>query len=490
MQSKVLSIFITLIISLITIPAVAMPYAAENDKKSVSDEILIKYRSGTKESEKENIHRTQALSKVEELKQLQIQKIRVPAHARARVLEALNKNPFVEFAEPNYLAEGTLIPNDPLYTNQYGPQKIQAPQAWDITTGNSSIIIAVVDTGVDMNHPDLQGKVIAGYDFANGDADPTDDQGHGTHVAGIIGAIGNNNIGVAGVIWQNKILAVKVLNSTNTGSYSAIANGIIYAADNGAKIINLSLGGTADGITLKNAINYATNKGVIVVAAAGNNGTNTPFYPAYYENVIAVGATDSTDKLWSNSNYGSWVDVVAPGSSIRSTYWTATSGSIYASMTGTSMAAPHVSGVTGLLLSHDITRTPTTIRALIEQSTDDIGVTGKDTCFANGRINAYKAVTKVSSTLNFGPTPVSANSNCIIPTSTQSQPTVKITNIPTPTIIPGDLNTDGIVNNADLILCITNYAKSLTFIGNNDINGDQKVNMLDTIFILLFQDKE
>jgi thermitase len=178
---------------------------------------------------------------------LDVRVIRVPAHAAAKLMTALQRHKDVEYAEPDHLARMVLSANDPSFTGggQWSLAKIEAPTAWDTTVGSSSVIVAVVDSGVSVSHPDLSGKVLQGYDFFNGDADSTDDNGHGTAVAGITAASTNNGIGMAGVSWNSMILPVKVLGADGSGSYSAMANGIIWAADNGARIINLSLGGTS-----------------------------------------------------------------------------------------------------------------------------------------------------------------------------------------------------------------------------------------------------
>ncbi|SFA43785.1 thermitase Serine peptidase. MEROPS family S08A [Parageobacillus thermantarcticus] len=301
-------------------------------------------------------------------------------------VKALNNNPLVEYAEPNYLFKATWTPNDTYYQGyQYGPQNTYTDYAWDVTKGSSSQEIAVIDTGVDYKHPDLDGKVIKGYDFVDNDYDPMDLNNHGTHVAGIAAAETNNATGIAGMAPNTKILAVRALDRNGSGTLSDIADAIMYAADSGAEVINLSLGCDCHTTTLENAVNYAWNKGSVVVAAAGNDGSSATFEPASYENVIAVGAVDQYDRLASFSNYGTWVDVVAPGVDIASTI----TGNRYAYMSGTSMASPHVAGLAALLASQG--RNNVEIRQAIEQTADKISGTG--TYFKYGRINSYNAVT-------------------------------------------------------------------------------------------------
>ena len=316
----------------------------------------------------------------------------VPAEQAAQALRLLRSNPHVLYAEPDAVAEAAFTPNDPEYSlHQYGPQIIQANRAWDITKGSPDILVAVVDTGVDYTHPELANKVVLGYDFVNNDADPMDDNGHGTHVAGIIAAATNNGIGVASIGYNTRVLAVKVLSATGSGFYSTVAQGITYAADHGARIINLSLRGTVASNILQDAINYAWNKGVLVVAAAGNDGSNAPVYPAAYPHVLAVAATDWNDAHWSLSNYGDYVDIAAPGVGIFSTDWAGGAGP-YASRSGTSMAAPHVAEVAALALAVNPDLTNADLESLLMNTADDKGDPGWDPYYGAGRVNAYRAV--------------------------------------------------------------------------------------------------
>nr|WP_198162759.1 S8 family peptidase [Halobacillus mangrovi] len=300
------------------------------------------------------------------------------------VVKALSHNPNVEYAEPNYIFDATFTPNDPLYSDQYGPQNTNTPAAWDVTQGSSSQEIAVIDTGVYYDHPDLIDKTILGYDFAQNDNDPKDLNGHGTHVSGTVAAETNNATGVAGMAPETKILAVRALGANGSGSLNDIADAIRYSADAGAEVINMSLGCDCDSQTLEDAVNYAWNSGSVVVAAAGNDGVSTTFEPASYENVIAVGAVDSNNDVAYFSNYGSWVDVTAPGVDIVSTVLRGK----YDSYSGTSMASPHVAGLAGLLASQG--RSNSEIRTAIEQTADPINGTG--TYFEHGLINSYDAV--------------------------------------------------------------------------------------------------
>ncbi|MFQ5575274.1 MAG: S8 family serine peptidase, partial [Terriglobia bacterium] len=241
---------------------------------------------------------------------------------------------------------------------------------------------------VDYTHPDLAGKVINGPDFFNDDLDSFDDHGHGTHVAGLAAAITNNGRGVAGVSWGSRILGLKVLGRYGYGYYGDIAQAIIYAADNGADVINMSLGGGGYSQTLQDAIDYADAAGVVVIAAAGNSGDRTMSYPAGNRHVMGVGATDTDDSKASFSTYNESVDISAPGVSNLSTY----PGNRYAWMSGTSMATPHVAGLAALVLADNSSLLPDAVQARIEETSDDLGSAGRDDYYGHGRINVYRAL--------------------------------------------------------------------------------------------------
>ncbi len=301
----------------------------------------------------------------------------------------------VAYAQPNYRRYALRTVNDPLSTFQYALNKINAFGAWDITTGNNNVIIAIVDTGVSASHPDLAGRVLPGYDFVNNDNDASDDEGHGTHTAGIAAATGDNGEGIAGMCWQCRILPVKVLNEEGSGFDVWVADGIRWAADNGARVINLSLGNDQESPIILDAIRYAVGKNILVVAAAGNSADqgNPVEYPAAYEEVIAVGATDENDQRAFFSEIQSYVDVSAPGWNIPSTF--DQFGLPYLAASGTSEAAPHVAGIAGLLLSVNQGLDVNALRTLITTTSDDLGQPGPDPEYGVGRINAGRAVAAV-----------------------------------------------------------------------------------------------
>jgi thermitase len=382
-------------------------------EEAVPNELLVKVRDISRRTELTALHAELGAEVVDEISGLGVQVIRVPKGRAKAALAAYQSDRRVEYAEPNYLVHALDVPNDPNLSQQWAITKIKLPAAWNWTHGDPSVVIAILDTGADFSHPDLQGKFTPGYDFVNNDSIPDDDHGHGTHVSGITAANTNNGIGIAGVCRECQLMPVKVLSSSGSGTHAAIAQGITWAADHGARVINMSLGGFYSSQTLQQAITYAWNRGLVIVAAAGNENTNSPSYPAAYPEVIGVAATDSSDNRASFSNYGSYVSVAAPGVGILSTV----RGGGYQSWSGTSMASPHVAGLAGLLFSQDPSRSNATVRQIIEQSADDLGSPGRDDYFGYGRINAERALGGSS-----------------VPTSTPPLPT--FTPSPTPTRDP------------------------------------------------------
>ena len=322
----------------------------------------------------------------------------------------LRAKPHVAYVEPNYIRHTTASPNDPLFVySQYAPQKIKADKAWDAWQPKANVIIAIVDTGIEYSHNDLKNILlrdgagnVVGYNALTRGTNANDDNGHGTHVAGIAAGQINNGVGGAGIAAWNptlgnsanfvRLMPVKVLNSSGSGADSGIADGITWAANHGAKIINLSLGSQNFSNTVNNAVQYAWSKGCVIVASAGNDSSTTKFYPAAYNNVISVAATDATDTLSYFSNYGSWVKAAAPGSSILSTY-----KGDYARFSGTSMASPHVSGEAAILLSQSPAMTNSQISAQITSSTDPYTpYLGRTLGAGAGRINVQEALEAVN----------------------------------------------------------------------------------------------
>jgi thermitase len=360
----------------------------------------------------------------------------------------------IEYVEPDYSGQGagvagvdTLVPNDTYFSRQWAFRNtgsnfgyklgkvgadIKATTAWPICKGDTTIIVAILDSGLKWDHPDIADRVwvkekeipgngidddhngytddFRGWNFAYGNNDVSDDLGHGTNTASILGAKSNNSLGYAGLDWACKIMILKELDSANHGSYSWWASALYYAANNGARVINMSEGGTSNSQTLKTAIDYAYEHGCFIAAAMMNTNDSTRYYPAaYHDHVVAVGATDLSDSrcipLSSGfgSNYGPWIDVVAPGSSIYGLYYKSNTDYNWV-WSGTSMATAMVSGLASLLLAQDSTRSPATLRSIIRATADDtVGIRsedipGYDVYYGYGRINCYKALMYSSGT--------------------------------------------------------------------------------------------
>ncbi|MDY7090471.1 MAG: S8 family serine peptidase, partial [Actinomycetota bacterium] len=342
--------------------------------------------------------------------------------------------------EVDAVATASEVPSgsDTYRSQQWDFSKISVANAWPTSTG-AGVTVAVLDTGVDGKHPDLAANMVAGYDaIANGNGGATDPNGHGTHVAGTIAAVTGNGVGISAIAPHSKIMPVRVLGANGSGYMSDAAEGIIWAADHGASVINMSLGSSSKVTAVTNAIAYARSKGVVVVAAAGNdraNGSPTN-YPAADAGVIGVAATDSADRVAGYSNAGSYVDVAAPGSSIISTYPTALGGKTgYVSMSGTSMASPHVAAVAALLKAARSTLTPDQVESALETSAVDLGATGFDNDFGNGRIDAAAALAAVSPATT-SPTSPATTTPTTAPATTvpTTAPTVPTTTAPTTTV--------------------------------------------------------
>jgi thermitase len=323
------------------------------------------------------------------LDQIQVLIVNIPVEEKNSIKTSLKQMDGIEYIEDNFAvhALGTL-PDDPLLASQYGLQTTGILRAWaNHPALYDSPIVAVVDSGIDFSSPDFSGRLLAGYDFVNDDAIPQDDYGHGTHVAGIAAASGNDGVGTAGVAWNASVLPVKVLDRYGDGSYANVAKGIIYAADQGAEIINLSLGGPKYSQVLEDAVTYAVDHGSIVVAASGNAGVNKVYYPAALTNVIAVGAVDGGNNYASFSNFGNEIDLAAPGVNIV----TSAIGGSYTSKSGTSMSAPFVSGSLAYIESAAGVNAYTAYSSILTTALD-LGAPGPDIYYGYGLIQVDRAV--------------------------------------------------------------------------------------------------
>jgi type VII secretion-associated serine protease mycosin len=316
-------------------------------------------------------------------------KVDIDGSAR-QLVRALAKDPTIAEVSLDYQRRLFVEPNDLAYVQGFQDYlaTVRLPPAWSRIRAATSQVIAVVDTGVDVTHPDLAGRSVPGYNALTGGSSVTDPDGHGTMMAGIAAANTDNVEGVAGAAWTGRIMPVKVFPAGGLALDSDIAEGIAWAADHGAKVINLSLGGPEDSPVLHNAIIYATGKGALVVAAAGNDGDSTPQYPAAYSEVVAVGATDGNGALTDFSSWGDWIDVAAPGFDIASTY----PGGDYAIGAGTSFAAPIVAGVAALIRAQTPAMTPQQVWHRIRATARDAGPRGIDPYYGTGLLDAFQAV--------------------------------------------------------------------------------------------------
>ena len=407
------------------------------DSAFVTSEILVKFRPGVTASAQADAHAQAGGRQLAEIARTRVQLVSVPAGDERGAIARYLRNPNVIIAEPNFVRriDQQVVPGDFYFGEQWalhntGQQfycipwlegqlcfyvgtpdaDIDAPEAWAISTGSSAVTVAVIDTGIDYTHPDLASNYAGGHDFVNLDSDPMDDHGHGTHVSGTVAGAMNNPTGspeeeegVVGIAPQSRILAYKVCNASGGCTDFAIEQAIASAITAGAKVINMSLGSPEYSQTLDDAVQDAWTAGLVVVAGSGNNGSTALFYPAALNNVVSVGASDEDDLRASFSNYGSWVDIAAPGNVILSTYpmsqcsLSTTPGDTgcYAYNSGTSMATPHVAGAAALVWSRgDIGTASQVVDALLSSADGaGAGTVRLDSWTIHGRLNLYGAMT-------------------------------------------------------------------------------------------------
>ena len=357
----------------------------------VSDELLVRFDDSVSSDDSDAIIRSHKGRKTGDNTRHRIKRMKLSPGEMNSVKAALKRDPRITFVEPNYIRDPHLTPNDTYFSSEWHLPKISSQTAWDISSGKAEVVIAVLDTGVDPSHPDLSGKLVAGYNFVADNSDTHDVYGHGTKVAGSAAAISNNGVGVTGVAWGNRVMPLMISDATGSANDFDLAQAIEYAADHGSRVINISFGGPDYSFTLQNAVNYAWNKGAVIVASAGNNNTTAPSYPAACNNVLSVAATDQSDKKASFSSYGNWVGVSAPGVSI----YTTTNGGGYGIANGTSFSAPITAGVAALILSVNPSLTNQQVVNMIVQNADSIGISG----MGSGRINLYRSLVAAKGSL-------------------------------------------------------------------------------------------
>jgi thermitase len=405
-----------------------------NGRRYVPGQVLVKFKPAVPERMRELTISSYQTKRLKRIPALDIYQLQIPEYMSVEeMVYLLRQNPDIELAGPNLIRHISRTPNDPYFVEQYAlynsgqvvgppgsPQgtlraDIKAIEGWDETIGSEEVVIAVLDSGVDFNHPDLDDKLLStGYDFVNDDADPTDDNGHGTLVAGIAAAETNNGVGIAGVAWNCKILPIKVADDIGDVQIDDLASGIAMAVENGADIINLSLGSPGSDPFEQAAVVFAYEHDLVVVAAAGNDGGATA-YPAAYEECLAVAATNGNDERvtflntaadpppfvpW-ESNFGPEIDVAAPGHLVFSLYPTDLTPPGYSPYTynsGTSFSAPHVAGLAALIRSIKPELSAEDIMDVIRYTADDVNSAshdGRDDFIGYGRINMERALVPI-----------------------------------------------------------------------------------------------
>ena len=345
--------------------------------------LVLTMRPGTSHAHADRLTKVAGGKLVARIDQLNVRVVEVPAAAVANARSRWARLADVVSVETDGMVRIDWTPPDPLWPKQWEQRQVRTERAWNLERGERTTIVAVVDTGVQLNHPDLAVRLVPGRDFVNNDGRPADDNGHGTSVAGVIAATANS-IGVTGMCNKCRIMPIKALAANGTGLWTVAAKGIVWAADHGADVINMSFGGPTGGATLQNAIRYARDKGAVVVGAAGNYGTTAAFYPGAFPEVISVAASTFDDLRYNFSNSStSWVEVAAPGC-----VWSSKLHSEFGSFCGTSAAAPMVSGIAALVRSARPRMSRPQVESILKSAT--VEVPFQFTRF--GRIDAYKAV--------------------------------------------------------------------------------------------------
>lgn len=360
----------------------------------VKGRILVKARPGMSPAAVEKELRAHGGKAVGRIKGIDVDIVELPANANEEaVVRLLSKNPRFKFAELDLVVKPAVSTNDPSISSMWHIGKVNAPTAWDISNG-TGVTIAVLDTGVNGAHPDLAANIVPGWNIFDNNADTADVFGHGTDVAGVAAMVGNNLVGGAGLAWKAKIMPIRISGLDGRATFSAMASGVTWAADRGARVANISYQSVAGSSTVSSAAAYLRSKGGVVVVAAGNTGQEQFF--AEDANLTAVSATDGADVRASWSSFGKYVDLAAPGVSL---YTTNRSGG-YANASGTSFASPLVAGVYALMISANPQLTPAQLDQAVFSTALDLGTAGKDSSFGHGRVNAAAAVNAARSVIS------------------------------------------------------------------------------------------
>jgi subtilisin family serine protease len=383
-----------------------------------SDRLVVKFKTGVAASDMDRAERAAQVKEISSIRALGAHVMSVAPNHIDAALAALRASGRVAYAEYDGIMHAAdTTPNDPWWPNESSAAHVRMPQAWDDSTGSAQVTIAILDTGVDSATPDLQGAFVPGYDFVNNDTDPSDDHGHGTMAAGVAAARGNNAIGIAGYCWSCSIMPVKVMGADGSGLQSTVASGIVWATDHGARVISMSLYGGAYS-TLASAVQYAHSKGVVLVAAAGNNGSSGQTYPAAYPEVLGAAGTNPDDTLNTSSNYGSWVKLAAPWCNYATSMRQSDGSYRYAAFCGTSSATPALAGVAALVFSYD----PTASNAAVEHALESTGVAVVGSRqVAYGRIDAYQTMIGMGAAAPAGTAPANTGAPPVTGTATEGQ---------------------------------------------------------------------
>ena len=369
--------------------------SAEATKKEAGnpDQLVVMLKAGVSEKKAEKIFKLDGAEIIDRLEVLNSYLVQVDGTKQDSILEKLAKRFEVETVELNLAFAPDQVPNDPLYGSQWHLPHIGAEQAWEITQGAPAVMVAVVDSGIDPQHPELADRLVGGWNFFNSNPDTSDVFGHGTKVAGVISAVSNNLVGVASLSWNNPLMPIRVTDPMGNADAWALAQAITWSVDHGAKVINVSFGGITESSVIRQAAEYATIRGAVVVASAGNTGVvetapETPF-------IVSVGATDADDVLTYFSSRGEFVDLSAPGVDILTTLMPQVPGmyfDAYGHATGTSFAAPIVSGVVALMRAANPELLSYEVIEMLEATALDLGDVGYDVGYGHGRVDAFAAV--------------------------------------------------------------------------------------------------
>ena len=348
--------------------------------------VLVKPKAGVHEPALQSLFAAHEAKQVGHIRQINVRVLEVRADKLERVLASLKSHSKIKFAEQDVRRAPAVVPDDTYYSLAWHLPKISAPAAWDVTTGSSNVVIAILDSGINAAHPDLAPLIVPGWNVFDNNANTDDLSGHGTGVAGNAAAVGNNLLGIAAVAWGCRLMPVRVTDVGGWATDQMIAVGLVYAAEHGAKVANASFGMVGVSSTLSAAAEYFQSKGGVFTVAAGNDASFDPTPDDRY--ILRVNATDQSDVIASFSATGNNLDLCAPGVNIVTT----TRSGGYGSATGTSSSAPIVAGVAALVLSVNPTLTPGQVRTILKQTADDLGAAGWDTAYGWGRVNAFRAV--------------------------------------------------------------------------------------------------